>query len=67
MKNFNRNGIPLWLIKRLLITRINKSRTHTTFDIAKNSDIFVDGKCESHIDLVYYNKKINDFFIPIAI
>jgi hypothetical protein len=52
MINCNRHGVPIWVIKRTLICRVNMQSTYKSFDIDVIGNIILDNKLVSHIDKV---------------
>jgi hypothetical protein len=67
MSKCNKQGVPMWAIRRLLICRVNLlSNGYKTFHITKSGRVFFDSKYVTHIDCIYYDKEINGYCMPIA-
>jgi hypothetical protein len=65
MKNHNKNGVPLWAIKRALICRVNLQTDYQSFAIDAAGNIFLDDQYASHLDHIRWDSSKKHFYIPL--
>lgn len=65
MISHNKHGVPLWAIKRALISRINLQTEYKRFDIDAAGNIFLDDKLSSHIDWIKWVAGKQHCYIPL--
>lgn len=66
MQTCNKFGVPLWVIKRALICRINLQDKYQSFAIYAVGNILLDNKRVSHINLVKLAAGKQHCYIPFV-
>ena len=65
MNTHNKNGVPLWAIKRAMICRVNLQTDYQSFSIDEAGNIFLDDQYGTHLDHIQWDANKKHFYIPL--
>jgi len=65
MQKTNKHGVPIWMIKRALICRVNLCAGFRYFEIDQDGNILLDNKNVSHIDRAKWDVEHQCCYIPL--